>query len=138
MSAIVVGYDGTDGARIALDEALALAQELGDSVVTVFSHATSRLGGEVRDYDDAIRERGRGLLEEAGRVVREVGVACESELLELAPAEGLIEAADRHDARMIVVGSYGEGPIKSALVGATPIRLIHLSDRPVLVVRVAR
>ena len=43
--------------------------------------------------------------------------------------------ADEHDARMIVVGSYGERPLKSALVGSTPTRLLHLSERPVLVVR---
>ena len=47
----------------------------------------------------------------------------------------LIEVADEHDARMIVVGSYGERPLKSALVGSTPTRLLHLSERPVLVVR---
>jgi nucleotide-binding universal stress UspA family protein len=51
------------------------------------------------------------------------------------PAEGLIAAADAVDATMIVVGSYGERPLKSALVGATPTRLLHLSARPVLVVR---
>jgi nucleotide-binding universal stress UspA family protein len=50
-------------------------------------------------------------------------------------AEGLIEVADEHDARMIVVGSHGERPLKSALVGSTPTRLLHLSERPVLVVR---
>jgi nucleotide-binding universal stress UspA family protein len=50
-------------------------------------------------------------------------------------AEGLIEVADERDARMIVVGSDGERPLKSALVGSTPTRLLHLSERPVLVVR---
>ena len=37
---------------------------------------------------------------------------------------------------MIVVGSYGERPLKGALVGSTPHKLIHLSERPVIVVRV--
>jgi len=51
-------------------------------------------------------------------------------------AEALIAVAEEHDARMIVVGSYGERPLKSALVGSTPTRLLHLAERPVLVVRV--
>ena len=42
---------------------------------------------------------------------------------------------DRHDARIIVVGSYGEAPLKGALVGSTAHKLVHLSERPVLVVR---
>jgi len=135
MGTQVVGYDGTDGARAALDAAVGLAAGLGDGLVAVFAHATSRLGGEVRDYDDAIREHGRGVLEEARSIAREAGVEIELVLREQSSAEALIAIADEHDARMIVVGSYGERPIKSALVGSTPTRLLHLSERPVLVVR---
>ena len=135
MAKQVLGYDGTDGSRAALDAAVGLAAELGDTLVVVFAHATSRLGGEVRDYDDAIREHGRGVLEEARSIAREAGVEIELVLREQSSAEALIAIADEHDARMIVVGSYGERPIKSALVGSTPTRLLHLSERPVLVVR---
>jgi nucleotide-binding universal stress UspA family protein len=135
MGTQVVGYDGTDGARAALEAAVGLSAELGDGVVVVFAHVTSRLGGEVRDYDDAVREHGRGVLEEARSIARESGVEVELVMRELSSAEALIAVADEHDARMIVVGSYGERPLKSALVGSTPTRLLHLSERPVLVVR---
>ena len=37
----------------------------------------------------------------------------------------------------IVVGSYGERPLKALLVGSTPHKLLHLTDVPVLVVREA-
>jgi nucleotide-binding universal stress UspA family protein len=36
---------------------------------------------------------------------------------------------------MIIVGSYGEPPLKGALIGSTAHKLLHLSERPVLVVR---
>jgi nucleotide-binding universal stress UspA family protein len=55
--------------------------------------------------------------------------------LERPPAQALIEVADERDARMIVVGSHGETPLKSVLLGSTPTKLLHLSLRPVLVVR---
>jgi nucleotide-binding universal stress UspA family protein len=35
---------------------------------------------------------------------------------------------------MIVVGSYGERPLKGAILGSTPYKLLYLADRPVLVV----
>ncbi|MGH2974785.1 MAG: universal stress protein [Solirubrobacterales bacterium] len=35
---------------------------------------------------------------------------------------------------MIVVGSYGEAPLKGAIIGSTPCKLLHLSLCPVLVV----
>jgi nucleotide-binding universal stress UspA family protein len=50
------------------------------------------------------------------------------------PADALLEVAERREATLIVVGSYGESPIKGALLGSTPHRLLHLSTRPVLVV----
>jgi nucleotide-binding universal stress UspA family protein len=35
---------------------------------------------------------------------------------------------------MIVVGSYGESPLRGALLGSVPYRLLHRSSVPVLVV----
>ena len=49
-------------------------------------------------------------------------------------AEALVEVADERDARMIVVGSYGEPPLKGMILGSTPNKLLHISGRPVLVV----
>ena len=62
------------------------------------------------------------------------GIATEVEVRRAKPAEALIQVADERDATLIVVGSYGESPIRSALLGSTPHRLLHLSNRPVLVV----
>ncbi len=138
MSGLVVGYDGTDGARCALDEALRLAGELGGVPVhLVFAFESPRLGGELRDLDEAIAGRGRELLEHGVHHVHAAGspVQVTTEFVKAGPAEGLIAVARERDARFIVVGSHGEKPLRSALVGATPTRLLHLSDRPVLVVR---
>jgi nucleotide-binding universal stress UspA family protein len=135
MATLVVGYDGTDGAQAALSGAVELASELGDALIAVFAYSIGRLGGEVTDYATAVEEHGRAVLEEARRIGAEGGVELETVLRERETAEGLIEVADERDARMIVVGSHGERPLKSALVGSTPTRLLHLSERPVLVVR---
>jgi nucleotide-binding universal stress UspA family protein len=50
------------------------------------------------------------------------------------PAAALVRLADERDARLIVVGTRGESPLKGALVGSTPHKLIQLADRPVVVV----
>lgn len=135
MSTIVVGYDGTEGARAALDEALQLGEELGASVHLVFAYEAPRIGGELRDLDEAIAERGASVLEYGRHQAEAAGKQVTTEFIKADHAEGLISAADAVDARMIVVGSYGERPLKAAIVGSTPTRLLHLSDRPVLVVR---
>ena len=55
-------------------------------------------------------------------------------VVEQSPAQALVELADERDARLIVVGTHGESPIRGALLGSTPHKLLHISDRPVLVV----
>jgi nucleotide-binding universal stress UspA family protein len=135
MATLVVGYDGTEGAHASLRAATELARELHDDVVVVFAYTISRLGGEVADYARTVREHGERVLEEAKRLGGAAGVTIDTVLLEHSIAEALVEVADERDARMIVVGSYGERPLKSALVGSTPTRLLHLAERPVLVVR---
>jgi nucleotide-binding universal stress UspA family protein len=132
---LVVGYDGTDGARASLDEALRLAADLGTGVHVVFAYERSNLPTEMRDLDEAVMERATAVLGQASEIAQAAGVAVETEVLQGGVAATLLQAAETHDARYIVVGSYGERPLKSALVGSTPSRLLHLSERPVLVVR---
>ena len=134
---LVVGYDGRPGAQAALDEALRLASDLGAALVVVFSFEVSRLGGEVADLEAAIEERGRQVLDEALARVGDAGVAVDTELRGEPPADGLLSVAAERDAQMVVVGSTGEGPLRGILIGSTPYKLLHLSARPVLVVRAA-
>ena len=50
------------------------------------------------------------------------------------PVDLLLRLGDELDAIVIVVGSYGESPLRGAVVGSTPHKLLHLSRRPVLAV----
>ena len=132
---IVVGYDGTDGAKAAVGEAIRLAPALGAAVVLAFAYGRTPAGGEVADLAAALRERGDALTGAALETLRGAGVEARAELVEGKPGEGLTELAERVGAQMIVVGSYGEKPLRGAILGSTPHRLLHLSERPVLVVR---
>jgi nucleotide-binding universal stress UspA family protein len=135
MSGIVVGYDGTSGAHAALLEAATLARDLDVPLVLVFSYAAPRAGGEAADLDAAIDEHARSVLEHGRSRVEHLGVTVELRHRQQDPAEGLIAVGKEIDARMIVIGSTGERPLKGVLIGSTPYRLVHLADRPVLVVR---
>src|SRR5688572_8525040 len=124
---LVVGYDGTEGARAALAEALRLAGALGVDIVIAFAYWTNPLGGEVADLLDALRERGRELTEEALETARAAGVQGSAELVNDRPAEALAQVAADVEAQMIVVGSYGERPLTALIVGSTPHRLMHVT-----------
>jgi nucleotide-binding universal stress UspA family protein len=50
-------------------------------------------------------------------------------------ARAIISEADSRDVGVIVMGSRGRGDLAGLLVGSTAHRVIHLANRPVLVVR---
>jgi nucleotide-binding universal stress UspA family protein len=132
---IVVGYDASPGAHGALERALDLATCLGDRLVIGCGVAPpGGPGEEIREHGRALREQAEKLTEKAQARAREAGVEAETELVDQRPAPALVALADSHDARMIVVGSYGERPIRGAILGSTPHKLLHLAGRPVLVV----
>ena len=132
---LVVGYDGTEGARAALAEALRLAGALGVDIVVAFAYWAGALGGESADLLDTLRERGRAVTQEALDTARAAGVQGSAELVNDRPAEALAQVAEEVGAQMIAVGSYGERPLTALIVGSTPHRLMHVTAVPVLVVR---
>ncbi|HEX3041751.1 MAG TPA: universal stress protein [Solirubrobacterales bacterium] len=135
MGQIVVGYDGSACGEAALAAALGLAGEVGDKVVVVFGYAPPGIwGGEIAEHEEAIEEFGEEVTSKARAQAAERGVEVEVALVPKRAAEALIETADEREARMIVVGSFGEAPLKGVILGSTPNKLLHLADRPVLVV----
>jgi nucleotide-binding universal stress UspA family protein len=132
---LVVGYDGTPGAKAAGAEALRLANSLGAEVVFGFCYMVNPAGVDVADLDATLREHGTELLREALAQAHHKGVEARGKLVHDRASAGLVELAEENDAHMIIVGSYGEPPLKGALIGSTAHKLLHLSERPVLVVR---
>jgi nucleotide-binding universal stress UspA family protein len=136
MSEIVVGYDGSDGAKAALDRAVGLAKELGDKLVIVFGYTPRGYGGgAVADHREAVKEIGEKLTREAAETVSHAGVDSEVVLVSEKGAEAMNDVATQRKARMIVVGTHGESALKGAMLGSTAHTLVHIAETPVLVVR---
>jgi nucleotide-binding universal stress UspA family protein len=50
-------------------------------------------------------------------------------------ARYIVDAADKHDVGLIVMGSRGRSDIAGLVLGSTAHKVIHLTHRPVLIVR---
>jgi nucleotide-binding universal stress UspA family protein len=135
VAGIVVGYDGTDSSKAALDAAIALAKDLGDPILAVFGYAVTPIGGEVKNHAEALKEMGETATAEAVERARGSGATAEAVLVDEEGPDALIAVAKDRSARMIVVGSHGEGPVRGAILGSTPYHLVSRSETPVLVVR---
>jgi nucleotide-binding universal stress UspA family protein len=136
---IVLGYDGSEGADVALEKAIELAKLEGAKIVVVFAYEIpAAYGGETGDYRRAVRDRAEEATAQAVPTLEAAGVEFTVELIAERPVDGLVTAATQHDASMIVVGTNGEHPIKGVVLGSVPHKLLHVSNVPVLVVPTAK
>ena len=92
------------------------------------------MGEEFAAHTEALAEQGRPALADA---VDDRARPPASRRRRARRREARAGAAGRgrqHDARLIVVGTYGESPLRGAILGSTPHKLLHWSTRPVLCV----
>jgi nucleotide-binding universal stress UspA family protein len=130
----VVGYDGSGCADAALDAAIEVARRTGDAVVVTFGYEPGNYGEEHTAHREEVRKFGERATAPALERAREAGVDARLALVAERPVDALLATAEEHDALAIVVGTRGEGPVRAALVGSVPHKLLQVSERPVLVV----
>lgn len=132
----VVGYDGSEAARVAVEGA---AREVGDKgrlIILCSAGPAPELSGafDLRRVVSDGRERARAELEallmEAPREVLDKDI--ELVIDEQPPAKAILEAAEQHHADLIVIGSRGLGARRTAL-GSVSNGVLHGAKVPVLV-----
>jgi nucleotide-binding universal stress UspA family protein len=132
---IVVGYDGSDAAKGALDQAVSLAAPVGGDVLVAYAYGgRKQYAGASLTPRRQLKDLGEKLLAEALARVAGSGVNVEPVLVDDDAWQGLRSVALQHAAAMIVVGTHGESPISGMLLGSTAYRLVHSSTTPVLIV----
>jgi nucleotide-binding universal stress UspA family protein len=135
MAAIVCGYDDSSGSKAALGVAAQLASQTGNPLVIGYGVGPpGSMGDEFKEHREALVEMGRKMTDEAKTQADAAGVDAQVELVEEHGVDALLALAKDHDASFIVVGSYGESPIKGAILGSVPHKLLHLAEVPVVVV----
>jgi nucleotide-binding universal stress UspA family protein len=145
MPGIIVGIDGSDHSRQALEWAVSEAA-VRRAPLTVLAVSQPLAGGwgvpvahrEGQDPTGRAREAAREetdrVLEKAGQEARPPSVAVRA--VAGLPAEELLSAAVGAD--MIVVGSRGAGGFKRLLMGSVSTTVTHHARCPVVVIPPAR
>ncbi len=116
---IVVGYDGSQNARDALALARAISQATGDELVVTFVMRDAM--PSVAGWEDYKRGAHAAAEHEFNRAAEWIGEGVPLKF-DAVPArsraKGLLEAAVRHDAALIVVGSSRRGNAGQAVAGS--------------------
>lgn len=139
---IVVGVDGSDHAQRALAAAAELATQAGGTVYVVeavhypsageVARELAELPDEFKNAYDAMAGE-RVTLDWAEKFLGDRGVEHSTSMIESAPADAILDEADRVDADLIVVGSRGLGRGTRLLRGSVSTKVAGHTDRSVLV-----
>ena len=128
---ILVGYDGTNSAKEALNLAKSYAKTFGASVEVVTS---MQKGTESARKDIEQAERG---LAYAKSLFEEDGIACNTHLLirGLTAGEDLVKFADENQIDQIVVGVKRRSKVGKLLMGSSAQYVILQAQCPVVTVK---
>ena len=134
----MVGYDGSDPARAALVFAARQAGTRGRLfVVHAYELPPDFLGSPYYDrFLSERRDRGEALLRALPLDDLLAGLQYETELIGGPAAEAIANVARVRHADEIVVGARGLGRVR-ALLGSVSHELLHIADRPVVVIPAA-
>ena len=144
----LIAYDGSDDAATAIRHAghllgprRAIVAHVWDSLAALLLHTDIRgLTGSMRETADELDEEDRRDAErvaaEGAELARDAGFDAEAHALQGKPKAWptLLAKADAVDAAVVVIGSRGQGAVKSALLGSVSSGLLHHTRWPVLVV----
>jgi nucleotide-binding universal stress UspA family protein len=125
----------------ASDRALAAARDLATlskGEVWVLHLAEREVIAQMGDVPIESNADAEAPVDAAVKMLTDAGVTAHPEVRETTfghAAKEIIADAKLHDVGVIVMGSRGRSDITGLVLGSTAHKVIHLTDRPVLVVR---
>lgn len=142
---LLLGYDGSKPADVALDVAMALLPDSDVHVTSVWSrterwdeaHGTqSALMGPRSDREAALRSAAAQVADLGVQRVAAHGARAVPMVLASADGIGtaLVQVAREIESDVIVIGTHGQGLVARTLLGSTAQYVVQHADRPVLVV----
>jgi nucleotide-binding universal stress UspA family protein len=136
---ILVGHDGSEGAKKALLAAATLASRFGAelhsiSVEEKLPHYAATVG-EVLESKQEAADYFRKITAEAQRVAQTSGVTLHSHVMPGHEVETIVTFAKDHGFDLLVIGFMGHSKIFGRIWGSTSQNLAKLSPCTVLVVK---
>lgn len=135
---ILVAVDGSDHSLKAAKLAGDLARLSGGKlrVLTAYDEVPSYLGEPNLSQVIAKRtEKAEQVLEAATAEIGDIPGGCETDMLSGDPAEAILRAVETFNIDLIVMGTRGQGDIKSLLLGSQSHKVVSAAPCPVMLVR---
>jgi nucleotide-binding universal stress UspA family protein len=137
----VFAYDGSDLAKLAIDEAARQLTPGRDALVLTVWHpfdvgflpagGTRFDAAQISDVTDAAQRTA----EEGASLAQAAGFNARTATVEASPTwKGIVTVADEHDSSLIVLGSHGHTGLAGVLIGSVAEAVSTHSRRSVLII----
>jgi nucleotide-binding universal stress UspA family protein len=124
---IVVGYDGSESAKRALERASSIATDQDQVLVVAAAESHARAAiTEGAHLDPSEIQRRRNDLDEAQDFLSERGIQAETIEAQGDPGAVIVEAAK--DADLVIVGTRGLNPVQRILLGSVSSKVVHRAN----------
>ena len=91
--------------------------------------------GTLATLERELQKSADKLLRETMTRLEEPGIEIDEVVVKGHPAQEVIALAEKINADLIAIGSRGRGAAARVLLGSVSDRVVHISDKPVLVIR---
>ncbi|GIP52874.1 MULTISPECIES: universal stress protein [Paenibacillus] len=141
-SKIVAAYDGSKASNKALDKAIDLVKVTPGATLEVLHvfdfprfYVAEGFAPIPASVNQDFYELAEKTVEEAKNRLEAAGVTAKVEMLQGAPAEGILDYVKKHDSDIIIIGSRGLGGIREFVLGSVSHNVVQHARIPVLVVK---
>jgi nucleotide-binding universal stress UspA family protein len=134
---LLVAVDQSDAAERVIHAAQEMAS-LSDGEIWLLHVQEKEVMPRAGLFDIESQQEALSVVEHAAQKLVDAGVKIHYEVqtaIHGYAAGAIVAAAQDHNADIIVMGSRGRSDLAGLFLGSTAHKVIHLSDRPVLVVR---
>lgn len=139
---ILIPVDGSANAQRAVDHVIASIAALKETPQLLLLNVQWNVTvGNVKLFinqetiNDYYREQGMNALRDARAALDATGLPYQYHISIGTPAEAIAQYADEQAADQIVMGRQGQGGMQSLLLGSVVNKVLHLTGRPVLLVK---
>ena len=135
MKKILVGFDGSEGSRQALNRSISLLDEQGELLVLAVIPSPSDKTFVDKEMYNTIKKKAEVMIDELVSSIGQQNFTITGLIEQGDPSVQIINVSNRLDVDLIVLGSKGTSKIGRYLIGSVANKVVQYAHKPVMVVR---
>ncbi|UCF49776.1 MAG: universal stress protein [Thermoplasmatales archaeon] len=135
MNKILVGFDGSEGSKQALNRSISLIDENGELFLLAVIPIPSDKTFVDNEMSKKIENKAKKMIDEIVHDFSQQGFTITGIIEKGDPSVRIIETSNRLNVDLIVLGSKGTSKIGYYLLGSVANKVVQYAHKPVMVVR---